>query len=181
MKRTMATVMMVLLMATALQAGETQDSPLVNKQHSVGLGFGIPYGVLGTNADFGLHPNLSFSVGMGTTVLAGLGYNFGMKFFLNPPTESFRPRLSAYYGVNSMIVTETWGHYVGASNGQSFTGLTLGLGSQWMWGRSRSNGLDFDIMYIATTGADFNEMERDGLIASQPSRIKISIGYRRAF
>jgi hypothetical protein len=50
-----------------------------------------------------------------------------------------------------------------------------------MWGTSRKNGLDFDIIYIATTSFDIDELRDDGIVVEDPGKIKFSIGYRRTF
>jgi len=129
----------------------------------------MPYGGVGGNVDINVAPNLNLSAGAGTMIVAGLGYNFGLKLFFTPPTKTFRPRVSAYYGTNTVV--EILGS---SSNNEVFSGLNLGIGEQLMFGQSQLNGMDFDIMYIATSGANKAELDKAG-------RVKISVGYRRAF
>ena len=45
----------------------------------IGLGFGIPYGIFGVNAEYYPIDNLSVSAGLGTTLLAGVGYDVGVQ------------------------------------------------------------------------------------------------------
>jgi hypothetical protein len=178
MKLVSTIVMMILLSSSVLWAqGEPVLSPEM-KLHSFGMGFGIPYGVLGANLDFNVAHNLNLTGGVGTTVLAGIGYNIGLKYFFTSVERSFRPRISAYYGVNAIVVKE-YGYK--DDEGESYTGISLGLGAQWMWGEAKSNGLDFDAIYIATSGYDIDELRAEGFEVDEPGKVKVSIGYRRAF
>ncbi|NQU05599.1 MAG: PEGA domain-containing protein [Calditrichaeota bacterium] len=90
------------------QSSEIEGSLLRKK--SIGLGIGIPYGyVLGLNLDINVAPNLNLSAGLGTTIQFGPGYNFGLKYFLTSAENTFRPRVSAFYGVNFMFWAERSG------------------------------------------------------------------------
>jgi len=168
MKRVLSSILLVLLLTSVVYS---QSAPEVTlKKNSFGVGLGIPYGVLGANVDLNIAPNLNFSAGLGTTVVAGLGYCAGIKFFFAPLKKTFRPRIGVFYGTNTAI------EYIGSSeDNKSFAGLNIGLGAQWMWGRAKVNGMDFDIIYIATTGLD---PEEEGV--EDPGKIKISVGFRHA-
>ena len=179
MKRTILTALVVIMLATSLAAENFSEDQVKIKKTSWGVGFGIPYGILGSNVDYNVASNLDLSMGFGTTVLAGIGYNFGFKYHFAQPGVGFRPRVGAYYGVNAMVVKESpWGLI---DEGESFTGLTLTVGGQWMWGNKKSNGLDFDLALIASTGLDVDKLNMQGYDVSEPGRIKISVGYRHAF
>ena len=141
------------------------------KKNSLGVGLGFPYGFLGGNIDINIAPNFNLSAGLGSTIFAGMGYSFGCKYFLASVVRSFRPRVSAYYCVNTIV---NYGSSL--KDNESFTGLNLGLGFQLMWGRNKSNGFDFDIYYIATTSL---EPEEVGVEA--PGKVKVSLGYRYGF
>lgn len=150
------------------------------KKNSYGLGLGIPYGIEGLNLDVNVAPNLNLSGGLGTTRVAGIGYNFGFKYFFTPIDMTFRPRVSAYYGVHSVLVT----HYIGIDKedeGDRYTGLSLGIGVQWMWGKFKLGGLDFDIMYLATSNFDIDKLNAEGFDVGEKDKIEISIGFRYAF
>ncbi|MCK4427073.1 MAG: hypothetical protein KAW16_01165 [candidate division Zixibacteria bacterium] len=173
-------MVMILLSSSMLWAQEPVESSAIFKKNSFGVGLGIPYGVLGANVDVNIASNFNLSAGVGTTVFAGIGYNIGLKYFFTPVERTFRPRVSGYYGVNSVVVKE----YIGIAKedeGETYTGLSLGVGGQWMWGNTKSNGLDFDIIYIATSGLDVDELRDEGFDVEEPGKVKISIGYRRAF
>jgi len=163
-----------------INIGESDADIEMFKKNSNGVGFGIPYGIIGINTDINLAQNLNLSVGIGTTIFAGMGYNFGLKYYLLPVNHTFRPRISAYYGTNAIVLIETGG-WASNEEGESYKGVTLGIGSQWMWGESKSNGMDIDIMYIASSGLDIDELRRDGYNIEDPGNIKLSIGYRHGF
>jgi hypothetical protein len=137
-----------------------------------------------------------------------MAYNFGAKFFLASQEHSFRPKISAYYGINSVLEMpatrpsysyDEYNYKSGTSskvnasarwrsssldgNYKSYEGVTLGFGAEVMFGQSKANGLDFDIMYIATEGYadDMKALEDAGYAMTSTGRIKIAIGYRHAF
>jgi hypothetical protein len=170
-------VMLVLLSLVSLSwAQEASEKAPVYDKNSWGLGFGIPYGVLGGNIDVNVAPNLNISFGIGTTIVAGIGYNAGLKYFFSSVENTLRPRILAFYGVNAMSS-------IGDDN-ESYTGLSIGAGFQWMWGDTKSNGLDIDIIYVATTGYDLDELEEeygDRYVIEEYGKVKFSIGYRHAF
>lgn len=144
-----------------------------------GIGLGIPYGVLGINLDLKIDDYVNLSVGVGSTVFAGLGYSAGMKYFMTSPARMVRPRLSAYYGTNTIFVKE----YVGLDKdgeGETYSGLTIGFGFLFMMGETRSNGFDIDVMYNVTTSFDADEKRSQGFVFDEPNHVKFSIGYRHA-
>jgi len=158
------------------------ESIPMKKAGTLGVGIGIPYGVIGANVEYALENNLNLTGGFGTTGLAGSGYNLGVKYYLKDVGNTRRPRISAYYGTNAMIAVTVFG---GEDINESFSGLTLGYGQQWMWGESKKHGLDLDLMYLLTTGS-FEERkdeieERYSTTLEDPGKIKISIGYRYGF
>lgn len=190
MKRTIAIITVLLMLAAVASAQETAQK----ERSSIAIGLGVPYGVLGVNVDIGVAPRLALSGGVGTTVLAGMGYNFGAKYFLASQESSFRPLVGAYYGTNALAEVQSTSqyddpYYKGASGAKSaawssntpddftsFSGLSLMLGAQWMWGASRTSGLDLGVVLIASTGLDAEQLG-----VEEPGRVKIALGYRRAF
>lgn len=176
MKKVSLILATMLCLAVSLNAQSEEHTIVTIKKSSIGVGIGIPYGIVGTNFDINVAPNVNFSMGIGTTIFAGMGYNFGAKVFLVSPESNFRPRLSAYYGINSMIVPETG--FGLSDDGKSYSGLSVGFGAQWMWGSSKSNGLDFDFVYIASSNWDLKEWRKSGYVVDEPGKLKISVGYR---
>ena len=180
MSRIVAVVTIFLLVSSVAWAQEPSTDNSSLKKNSFGLGLGIPYGVLGGNVDVNIAPNLNLSIGLGTTILAGVGYNVGIKYFFAPIDRTFRPKVSAYYGINSAVLKEYYG-IDKEDEGEAYAGFSIGGGAQWMWGETKSQGLDLDIIYIATTGYDADELREEGFDVEELGRAKISIGYRRAF
>ena len=172
MQRFLLCISLLLLLSLAVQAQDTTSTPQTFTENSIGVGLGIPYGVLGVNVDINVVPNLNLTAGIGTAIV-GLGYNVGAKYFFSGVRESFRPRILAVYGTNSVL------QVINASSfDKGYTGLSLGVGGQWMWGENRTSGMDFDIIFIATTGLNVSDLKKQGIIVEEPGKIKISIGYR---
>ena len=163
MKRTILILALLSFISISNAQETTTETPAIDK-NSWGLGFGIPYGVLGGNIDVNVAENLNISAGLGTTVLAGIGYNVGLKYFFSSFENTMRPRVLAFYGVNTLSSI--------GNQEESYTGLSIGGGIQWMWGSTKSNGLDVDIIFVATSSYDGDE---------DYGKMKLSIGYRHSF
>lgn len=172
MKSILSCVILLLLLTIPLQAQENFQEPQTYKVNTIGAGLGIQYGVLGVNVDINVAPNLNLTGGIGTAIV-GLGWNIGAKYFFLDVSKAFRPRVMALYGTNSVLQVVNASSY-----DKSYTGLSIGVGAQYMWGESRTSGIDFDIMFLATTGLDVNELRNSGIIVDEPGKVKISIGYR---
>ena len=150
---------------------------------SAGVGIGVPYGVIGMGADYHLLNGVHLSVGFGTTVFAGSAFEIGGKYFFREAGHTWRPRVMAFYGVNSMILIEdSWS---GDTEGEKYSGLTLGVGQQWTFGDDKRHALDLDLMYLLTRGDfddDMEAWEDAGYdITGGEARIKLSFGYRYCF
>jgi hypothetical protein len=101
---------------------------------------------------------------MGAPVLAeGLSWGAGMG--------------SCYYGNNSSSVKMTY--YGDVLESANYVGLSVGGGGLFTWGRTRQNGVDFDLFLIASTSADLNKLEAEGYDISGMYGLKFSVGYRR--
>lgn len=169
---------------------ETQDGSLFNypwteiesielqafgNRGAVGIGLGIPYGILGINGELFLLPRISLSAGLGTTVFAGLGYNAGLKVYLRKMEEKrWQPNLSAYYGINGMIIDESFSN----DFNQKYSGLSLGIGQVWQLGAQKRSGIDLNLMVLATSGV---YEATKAMYLDKPFPLRLSIGYRYAF
>lgn len=183
MKYATGTAITIALLSSIIMA-QTSSTPVEVKRHSIGLGWGIPYGGLGINLDANDPHFLALSIGVGTTVFSDMpfkdyevfdliAYNAGIKCFFTSVEKPLRPRVSIYYGVNSISLH---------GNGQRNWGVSLGIGLQWMWGEAKSSGFDFDIIYIGTTDINVEGLpEGSYKRIEKTNEIKISIGLRRAF
>lgn len=146
---------------------------------SWGVGAGIPYGIMGVNVDYNIISNLDFSFGFGINPLSGSCYSVGAKLHFASEERKFRPRISCYYGTNTMV--EEPGYYGFSDDYTNYDGVTAGLGARIAFGASQEHGLDFDLMYIVSTEVDLDDLEAKGYDISGADDVKISIGYRRVF
>jgi hypothetical protein len=162
----------LVLWSSAVLAGEVG-------KNSWGVGIGIPYGIMGVNVDCNVMPYMDLSVGLGTNLVDDFAYNLGAKVYLASPEKHFRPRLSCYYGINTVVTDEDcFGIETDSTN---YKGVSLGIGANVSWGQTGRHGLDFDLIYIASTEADIDQLKAEGYDTSGLDGIKISLGYRRRF
>ncbi len=143
-------------------------------KNSWGVGAGIPYGITGVNVDYNIIANLDFSFGVGINPLSGFCYSIGGKLHFASNEKKFRPRISCYYGTNTMVEEPD-----DIDDFTNYDGVTAGVGARIAFGKQ--HGLDFDLMYIVSTEADIDELEDEGYDVSGMDDIKISVGYRRVF
>ncbi len=142
-----------------------------------GAGLGIPYGVLGANIEYYPIDNLSVSAGLGTTILADVGYDLGLQYYFT--TEgSWTPRLSIHYGTNGILES------ISSEDNESFEGVSIGAGVKKLWSR---HGLALDIFYIVSSDLfdRKDELEEEGFSVESEGfgsdRIKIGVGYVFSF
>lgn len=73
---------------------EKPPSAFVSK---LGVGFGIPYGVLGGGLELG-HTYVTTTGGVGTTIFGGAGWSAGARVYFNRRAAKFRPFIAGVYG-----------------------------------------------------------------------------------
>lgn len=178
MKRVYVIAVAIFLSSSVLWAEETGLPSYKFKRNSIGLGAGIPYGILGLNLDVNIVQNLNLSIGAGGTEKVGFGYSAGFKYFLAPIEEKLRPRVSAYYGINTVVETEYFSSDGSQTEKECSAGFSFGAGIQVMYGKSKRNGFDFDFIFIITSDYDKDYRETP---SDKPNIITISLGYRHAF
>ena len=155
-----------------------------NSTGSVGVGFGIPYGLLGVNLDLKLVSVLNVTAGIGSGIYVNPMYSAGLKCFLRSGNYIFRPRIEALYGTASMInVVDSNGETIEKG---SFNSFVLGAGFQWALDISRTWGLDFDIIYIVDDSElesrlDYLVNQGYNLDVVATGNVKISLGLRYIF
>ncbi len=99
---------------------------------SAGIGYGIPYGVLGCGVEITPVEYLGFTAGIGYAI-EGVGYSFGMRIY--PLGKSpWTPIISAYYGVVGVIL-----------NGDTFNGGALGGGVKY---RKTKYSVTAELLYL---------------------------------
>ncbi len=144
----------------------------ISKRGSVGLGLGMAYSFVGINLELPISQRIYFSGGFGSSVLAGLGYNLGMKYYIRNIGFTWRPRFSLHFGTVSAQRTESPDEVTN----KIYQGTVIGIGQQWMFGDKKNIGLDFDIFYIVS-----REKNKDEFLNDIETPIIISIGFRIGF
>lgn len=142
---------------------------------SLGLGLGIPYGYMGINIDYPVFRSVYLTAGLGSVFKENsYMWNIGTNIYMI--NERFRPRISAYYGINTAL------KIVNSSTDKSykqFTGVSLGGGfDARIFYR---HGFDFNIFYIYSRSFDeaIKQAQQSMIkIEKQSSPVVFSIGYR---
>jgi hypothetical protein len=151
---------------------------------SVGLGFGIPYGMLGVNFDLKLYSVLYADAGIGTGIFVTPMYSGGLKCYFLSGGHKFRPRVLANYGTTGMLYLEDdSGDVIERS---SFNSVCLGTGFQYALDITNAFALDFDIIYIVSNNKLLEraqELRNQGydFDLNTTGHIKVSFGIRYIF
>ena len=166
----------------------TKDIVAINEQShnspgSIGVGFGLPYGLLGINADIKLYKVLYATGGIGTGIYVTPIYNVGLRCFMTPGTKKLRPRASVYYGTYGMLYLED---SYSETIKDTFTGFTLGLGLQYAIDIVKAWGVDFEILYIVDDSkmeTTMQDLKNQGYSFDTEStgNVKVSLGIRYVF
>ncbi len=148
-----------------------------NNDHffSLGLGYGVLYGILGVNVELVLFDNLFLSAGFGKVPDVNLSaYNFGMRYFFKEMNSTVLPNISLLYGTNPTIVIVVLPK---KRESYFYKGLKLGTGFSLQLGEKNVFGIDVDAFFNLTSKFDgdrsliINSVEDKG-------RISFSIGLR---
>jgi len=153
---------------------EPQEMP----QNSIASGAGIPYGGIGGNLEMKIVSGLRLSAGFGSMLYAGVGWNLGLRYYPIRSSSHFSPRISVYYGTNSVL--EKFNLSSGESEHETHTGATIGVGTEVFFGRAKQHGMDFEILYIVDYDSTIDRMLDEISTGDQDSRFKVSVGYRFA-
>lgn len=156
MRITWLLLLLVTLMAVQAPGISWGDeSVLPANQTNLGVGLGIPYGVVGLNLESGGQTRFSGGLGWG---ISEVGWNVGVKHYLRPLSEGRgSASFGVYYGTNTYL--DRWG-----GDDELLTGFSVGLG--WTSGH-------FDIGAIVPFGADVPADAEE-----QGSAVKLYLGYR---
>ncbi len=113
---------------------------------ALGLGWGIPYGVLGGFVEF--RPISYFSVcgGLGTTIFSGLGWTVGTKVYVLEQGYMARPFGSAYYGINGIVSVRD--QYYNSILSERYRGFTFGGGVNMSFDEMRKHEILIELLYI---------------------------------
>ena len=154
-------------------------SPVSAKGGSFGVGWGLPYGIMGGNLDYNILSNFDLSIGLGVSPLSGFSFNLGGKLYLRSEEENFRPRVSCYYGTNTMV--DETGYFDLEDDYKNYNGVTAGIGFSVYFGSLGRRGLEVDLLYRVSTEADIDGLEAQGYDTEGIEKVTMSIGYRQKF
>lgn len=166
MRRTVILVLMVLsAIAADVVAAATPDAHSPSNLR-FGVGFGIPYGLVGANLEASPIKYVGLSGGAGFTP-GGIGWAIGARLYPLGNNNDFNPRISYFHGV--VAIAEESAYNSSRKTYKNLTGNAYGIGLTIKDGKDR----DFDIDLIFPQVSLSKGYERkDG-----DSDVKISIGY----
>ncbi|MGD2034197.1 MAG: hypothetical protein PVF73_04015 [Bacteroidales bacterium] len=163
-----------------VNAIEEIDDKRIKQRGSLGLGIGIPFGVLGANLDIRVIGYIHLSAGIGMAIEVFPVYNVGGKIYFRNEHFIWRPRFSVFYGINRIVHMQNfWG-----TTSKGLHGITLGLGQQLAFGTLRTIGIDLDIHYLVRDN-DYSQflkqLRSSGYTVKEKSDITLSLGIRYCF
>lgn len=170
----------------AHNAPQAATPELQEHDGSVGVGFGLPYGLIGLGLDINLANNLYATIGLGTTG-DSVAYNAGLKYYFRDVSKVWRPRLTFLYGTNGFLERECFGYGCNFNSEiETFKGTTVGLGQSFSFGHKRKHGFDLDLLYRLSDGGfedETDRLENNGYTVEQSSSngFSLAIGYRYNF
>lgn len=157
------------------RTGVSEEPPY----NSIASGVGVPFGGIGGNLELRIVPGVRVAAGLGTMVGAGLGWSFGLRYY---PVRSFSrvsPRLSVYYGTNSVLKVMN-PNATARADFETYNGLTFGVGSEVYFGSRKTHGIDFEVLYVADYDSEIDRLIEQDLIRDRDSDLQVSVGYRIA-
>jgi hypothetical protein len=169
--------------------------PIPNLHGSMGTGIGIPYGIIGINAEYEFVNHFSVGAGLGYAITGSsstasdifLGYSIGVRAYALPPRYIFRPRVGLFYGTNGLLqVTTTYigSYYSSSSSSTVHTGFNASAGLSFRFTRGGRIGVDLDVLYqlSSTINDKIDELKKAGYtLSDEPSKVGVSLGFRYFF
>lgn len=176
-------IMILEVMAKSSFSDEINGNNIKNHVFDLGAGYGLDYGGFGgvKLAYILPFPHISIFGAAGVQV-KGFGWNAGTTFHILPENNKyfFRPNVKIMYGINRSTIV------FGASKyNKMFTGFTPGVGFEFMFGRKKANGFDFDLN-IPISSQKFKDhldvIDNDPAVGRMTMlAVAISIGYHHEF
>lgn len=154
------------LIASLPAFGQEDETAAVASRFSLGVGLGIPFGVIGLSCEMnpilGAGPDaiakhFSFNVGLGYAG-AGPGYSLGFRFYPLGRDRVWAPKVALMYGT---VLVVNWEY--------SYRGFSVGAGVVRRLRKKMS--LDADLIFIINRFG-YSSSNWDG------GRIKVSLGVR---
>ena len=152
--------LMVCIGAVAVLCCFTGSASAQDNEQAIGIGVGIPYGVLGVNYEVALNDYVAGTAGLGFAI-EGLGWFAGGRLYY-PVSDKFRARLTAGYGVTAIVT---------GFGSDTLTGFAGGPGLDWRFGEKWS--FQSDVLFITYD-------EPDG-VSADGGNVKVALGFARRF
>ncbi|NVO21459.1 MAG: hypothetical protein HXX13_17290 [Bacteroidetes bacterium] len=176
-------ILVAILLLTCLNQSSHAQATITKHNFDFGTGVGLDYGgIFGVKMAV-IMPWPYVSVfGSAGIQLVGFAWNMGATFHIVPETSKsvFRPNIKLMYGVNR--VTKVTGT---TKYDKMFTGFTPGLGLEFMFGRKKANGFDFDLNIPIQGKAFYDQVQKMkddpevGTVSMMP--VAFSIGFHHEF
>ena len=158
MRRTRSVVqaILIVLMVMGLSfSAHADDAPV----HTFAGGLGMPYGGFGFNYEYALNDVFAPTVGLGY-LPENFGWSLGVRLYFPERASAVRGRLSALYGVTTVLEKET----VSGTDYKTDNGFSMGVGVDWHFGQFW--GLAADIFFAETdTPTGYKEESDDIFLA----------------
>lgn len=148
-----------------------ETKPLDRYTTRLGIGLGIPYGIMGGNFEINTGDVLSLTSSVGYSP-GGAAYSFGCRLYAVPRNAKFRPCISLHYGVVAVLEKQiySYSYYTYTQTTQTkyenINGTAFGVGYKYIKG---NGSWDFDILYLSFKLPSYAEQ--------QGGNVKISVGY----
>ncbi|MEI6090837.1 MAG: hypothetical protein WCR42_10325 [bacterium] len=134
---------------------------------SFGLGIGIPYGIVGANAELMFNDIVAVTAGFGYAIYT-YGACAGGRIYFTPRESNFRPMVNVYYGTNVLALNNSYQ--------MKSAGFNAGAGFKWMFGKKKRSGVEIEFIYILTSRLLNQRYEHDNI-----KTLKVCLGYRIGF
>jgi len=150
---------------------------------SLGVGIGIPYGILGVNAEYRPIDLIGITGCVGTAIIiGGMAKCVGASIYMPNAKKSLAPRLSVIYGSNGLLIADKDGDLEVSVH----DGLSIGGG---IVAGTAHHRVTLDLMIIISSEV-FDEEDKleaqgyeisGGALPAFMNRVKTSVGYRYVF
>ena len=156
-----------------------------SKLFDAGIGFGSSYGLMGINLTVNPFNNFSLFAGAGSDEkFDRFFWSAGLRYYVLNHTNSFRPRITFYYGLNSFVEytrTSESGMILGKYK-ELDEGMSVGAGFRWLFIAHNSLGIDFDVYYALTSDeTPFMYPDKYSINPVVTNKWSISFGIRYEF
>jgi hypothetical protein len=146
-----------------------EDLQIGTDPFRLGVGLGIPYGLIGFNLSFRVNSLIEATAGYGTARNGFKAWAVGGRLYPFKDLDKFRPRLSALWGIVGTVRQDLLNDEHRTID--VFEGFAIGAGFDWTFFERHS--IDLDLFY-----ASARKSRRYGLESEDHSTVSLGYGYR---